>query len=66
MINWSNITENLNPGEDGSSESSDAAKQWEAAIRQALMPVQTPALGGSKKVTTKPEKETNEVTPDPR
>ena len=50
-------------GEDASSESSDAAKQWEAAIRQALMPVQTPPIAGAPP-TTKAEKENNDVTPD--
>ena len=52
-------------GEDASSESSDAAKQWEAAIRQALMPVQTPGLSGIQP-TIKAEKENQAVTPDPR
>ena len=52
-------------GEDASSESSDAAKAWEGAIRQALMPVQTPGVTGIKS-TTKPEKEKQDVTPDSR
>jgi len=56
-------------GEDSSSESSDAAKQWEASIRQALMPVQTPGISGIKPgitPTTKAVKENHEVTPDSR
>ena len=53
------------PGEDASSESSDAAKAWEAAIRQALMPVQTPGLGVVQP-TIKAEKENQAVVPDHR
>jgi hypothetical protein len=50
-------------GEDASSESSDAAKQWEAAIRQALMPVQTPAAVAVPPAI-KAEKESQAVAPE--